>query len=276
MVARPGEIDRMGGSPCDARALHPRDPGGLMSPDPSVERDMAMASSHAGRVAGLLYLIVVVTGIFCLAYVPSQLVVAGDPQATVANIAASEFLFRLGIAAFLVMQVAFLFLPFTLYPLLEHAGRRTAVLMVVLAASSVPLGLSVLVHRLELLSLIADPDVSRMLGPDAVRSQAVLSLEAYRNGLHVTKLFWGLWLLPFGWLVVKSRLLPRILGVLLMLGCLGYLLQVFGALLMPGFADSAVAPYIGLPAAVGEIGTCLWLLVFGARRRSGDSPGSAL
>lgn len=225
--------------------------------------------SDTGRLAGLLYLIVVASGIFSLAYVPGQLVVVDDPQATLAKIVASESLFRQGIAAFLVMQVAFLLLPFALYPLLESAGRRAAVLMVVLAVSSVPLGLSALMHRLDLLSLLADPVVSRMLGPEQVRAEVVLSLEAYRNGLQVTKLFWGLWLLPFGWLVFKSRRLPRVLGVLLMLGCFGYLLQVFGGLLIPGYPGSAIAPYVPLPAAVGEIGTCLWLLVFGARRPAG-------
>ena len=225
--------------------------------------------SDTGRLAGLLYLIVVAAGIFSLAYVPGQLVVVDDPQATLAKIVASESLFRQGIAAFLVMQVAFLLLPFALYPLLESAGRRAAVLMVVLAVISVPLGLSALVHRLDLLSLLADPVVSRMLGPEQVRAEVVLSLEAYRNGLQVTKLFWGLWLLPFGWLVFKSRRLPRVLGVLLMLGCFGYLLQVFGGLLIPGYPGSAIAPYVPLPAAVGEIGTCLWLLVFGARRPAG-------
>lgn len=226
---------------------------------------MARASG-TGRLAGLLYLVVVASGIFSLAYVPGQLVVADDPQATMARIVASESLFRQGIAAFVVMQVAFLLLPFALFPWVESAGRRIAILMVVLAVTSVPLGLSALTHRLDLLSLLADPAVSRMLGPEHVRAEMVLSLEAYRNGLQVTQLFWGLWLLPFGWLAFQSRCLPRILGVLLMLGCFGYLLQVFGELLIPGYADSAIAPYVSLPAAVGEIGTCLWLLVFGVRR----------
>ncbi|MGH8061603.1 MAG: DUF4386 domain-containing protein [Pseudoxanthomonas sp.] len=235
---------------------------------------MAMTSG-TGRLAGLLYLIVVATGIFSLAYVPGQLVVADDPQATMTKIVASQQLFRQGIAAFLVMQVAFLLLPFALYPLLESAGRRAATLMVVLAVTSVPLGLSALVHRLDLLSLLADPVVSRMLDPGHVRAEVVLSLEAYRNGLHVTKLFWGLWLLPFGWLVFESRRLPRVLGVLLMLGCFGYVLQVFGDLLIPGYADSAIASYVPLPAAVGEIGTCLWLLIFGARRPLAKGPDEA-
>ena len=104
-----------------------------------------------------------------------------------------------------------------------------------------------------------------MLTPDQAQVAASLSLQAYRNGLQVTQLFWGLWLLPFGLLVVRSKRIPTILGIFLIVGCFGYLLQVFGDLLVPAYADSMLARYVPLPAAIGEIGTCLWLLVAGAR-----------
>ena len=90
--------------------------------------------------------------------------------------------------------------------------------------------------------------------------------KAYGNGLLVASLFWGLWLLPFGYLVVKSGYLPKLLGILLMLGCLGYMVNVFGELLVPRYSDTPVSSYARLPASVGEIGTCLWLLLIGARR----------
>lgn len=80
-------------------------------------------------------------------------------------------------------------------------------------------------------------------------------------------MFWGLWLLPFGWLVFKSGVLPKVFGVLLMLGCLGYAANVFGKLLIPGYAGMAVSNYATAPASLGEIGICLWLLVVGVRTR---------
>ena len=73
------------------------------------------AESRLARVAGLLYLVVVVTGIFSLGYVPSRLVVHGDVQATLERMAASEMLLRYGIASFVVEQVAFLLLAFALF-----------------------------------------------------------------------------------------------------------------------------------------------------------------
>ena len=207
-----------------------------------------------GRIAGALYLVVVATGMFCLAWVPSQL------GTDVADAAAHIGLFRAGIAAFMAMQVAFLLLPLALYRVLGDVDRRAATLMVALAAASVPIGLIALSHRMEALSLLD----SAAHATAAVDAAFAASLQRYGHGLRIASLFWGLWLLPFGWLVLRSARIPRVLGVLLMLGGIGYVVKVFGGL-MPDFADSAFARYATLPAALGEICSCLWLLAFGAR-----------
>ena len=216
-----------------------------------------------GRIAGALYLVVVATGMFCLAWVPSQL------GTGVADAAAHIGLFRAGIAAFMAMQVAFLLLPLALYQVLGDVDRRAATLMVALAAASVPIGLIALSHRMEALSLL---DSTAAHATAAVDAAFAASLQRYGHGLRIASLFWGLWLLPFGWLVLRSARIPRVLGVLLMLGGIGYVVKVFGGL-MPGFADSAFARYTTLPAALGEIGSCLWLLAFGAR--AGRVPSAA-
>lgn len=216
-------------------------------------RDSASCLRHDGRTAGALYLVVVLAGMFCLAYVPTQI------GATLAEASAHSGLFRAGIAAFLVMQVAFLLVPLALYRVLADVDRRAAVLMVALAAVSVPIGLIAVTHRLEALSLLQDADAG-----EVAQAAFAASLRRYGHGLRIASLFWGLWLLPFGWLVLRSARLPRVLGALLVLGGIGYVVSVFGGL-GPGFADSALANYATLPAALGEIGSCLWLLAFGAR-----------
>lgn len=223
------------------------------------------APRAAGRLAGALYLVVVVTGLFCLAYVPGQLTVVGNPRATLANIVASDSIFRMGIAAFLIMQIAYLLLPLALYRLFAPVDRTLALLMVALATIGVAVGLAALMHRIEALWLLTDPVASRTLAKAQIESAAIGALTAYRSGLQVAQLFWGLWLLPFGLLVLRSGWLPKILGALLVAGCFGYLVQVFGDLLVPSYAESQLARYVPLPAALGEIGTCLWLLVAGAR-----------
>lgn len=222
------------------------------------------AESRLARVAGLLYLIVVVTGMFSLGYVPSRLVVHGDPQATLERMAAFEPLLRYGIASFLVEQVAFLLLGFALYRLLRAVDPMVATVMVALVITSVPLALVSLVERLNLLSLLERGDVTH--ASDQLLGLARASLDAYRHGLLITSTFWGLWLFPFGFLVMRSRLLPRFLGVFLMIGCVGYVVDVLCSILLSGYSDMAMSDYMTLPAAIGEIGSCLWLLLVGVRR----------
>ncbi len=216
------------------------------------------------RLAGVLYLVVVVTGLFSLMYVPSQIAVSGDPHATANSIVANAPLFRAGIAALLIGQVAFLLLPFVLFKLLRHVNQNAAVLMVALAVVSVPVALVSLSNRLDALDILRGPNLQSQM-----QSQAMLYINAYGNGLLVTTLFWGLWLLPFGYLVIRSGFLPKLLGVLLVLGGLGYVIQVFWQILMP---DTSFPDLVLLPAAIGEIGICLWLLVAGVRKpQSGEA-----
>ena len=226
---------------------------------------------HA-RIAGLLYFIVVATGIFSLAYVPSQ-IDAGDAATTVRNIVAHESLFRLGIVSSLVCYTAFLLLPLALYRLLSAHGRQAAVLMVALAASSVSFSFANIGHRFDVLALLGNADYLNAFSTEQLQAQVMLSLQSYRHGILVSEIFWGLWLLPFGWLVFKSRLLPRALGVLLMLGCAGYLADFIGRVLVPEYAASGLGGYVRLPASLGEIGTCLWLLVMGAREAEKPATG---
>jgi hypothetical protein len=218
--------------------------------------------NKTARLAGALYLVVVLTGLFSLLYVPSKITVAGDPQATVGNILAHESLFRAGIAAFMVKQVAFLLLPLALFRLLRGVHEGAAALMVALAVVSVPIALVGLAHRLDALDILSGVH-GQALAADQLQSHAMLALRAYRNDMLVTTLFWGLWLLPLGYLILRSGFLPKILGILLLLGGIGYAVQVFGEVLLPG---TDLPGLLTLPASLGEIGTCLWLLVVGVRR----------
>lgn len=162
---------------------------------------------RGGRLAGALYLVVVLSGLFCLAYVPSR------TGATLLEARAQADLFRAGIAAFLLMQVAFLLVPLALYRVLADAGREAAVLMVALAVASVPVGLVAATHRMEALAL-----VQGSAEDGTAQAAFAAAMERYGHGLRIASLFWGLWLLPFGMLVLRSGRLPRLLGGLLVLG----------------------------------------------------------
>jgi hypothetical protein len=227
---------------------------------------MSMGDKIA-RTAGLIYLVVVVTGIFAELYVPSQIIVRGDALATANNVLASESLFRLGIVTGLISITAFLLLPFALYRLLERVDRNLAVLMVVLAVVSVPISLVNKAHDLDVLLLLSGADYLQAFTTEQLHVQVMLALKAAFNGAVVAELFWGLWLLPFGYLVFKSGFLPRILGILLMIGCFGYMTEALGRMLFPaGYAEAGISNFIIIPSALGEVGTCLWLLIKGARK----------
>lgn len=213
----------------------------------------------------MLYLVVVLTGIFSLAYVPSKLLVSGDAAATARNIVASESLFRLGIAGSLVCYTAFLFLPLALYKLLRPVQEDYAKLMVILAVVSVPISFVNVLNKFAALTLASGADDLNAIETARLQAQMMFHLDLYDSGILIVQVFWGLWLWPFGYLVFQSGILPKVLGILLMMGCLGYLINVTGHLLLPHYSETGISGYLRLPATLGEIGTCLWLLIMGAK-----------
>lgn len=207
------------------------------------------------RLAGLAYLAVVLTGLFALAFIPSALSLGADNRENVLLIADRQPLYRVGLLGLLLNQIAFILLPLTLWRLLARYGEAWAALMVSLALVGIPVALSALGLRLDALALLPD------------MAAAAAALDAGRNRMLIAMAFWGLWLFPLGLLVWRSGVAPRWLAALLMLGCLGYLAQVVTAFLAVETAASWDAA-VRLPAMLGEIGFCLWLLAFGGRIRA--------
>lgn len=222
-------------------------------------------NKKTAHLAGLLYFLVVLTGIFSLLYVPSQLIVSSDPAATVANIKSSELLFRSGILAGLLCYIFFLLLPFVLYKLFESINKSFAVLMVVLAIVSVPISFVNMTHKFDILALLNGAEHLGAFTPEQIQSRVMLSLKSYSYGNLVAQAFWGLWLFPFGYLVFKSGFLPKFLGLFLMIGSCGYFLDFAGRVAFSNYGDLWISDYMTIPASIGEIGTCLWLLIMGIR-----------
>lgn len=224
-----------------------------------------VTNKKKARIAGLLYLVVVLTGIFSLAYVPSKLIVWDNAATTVNQIVKSELLFRLGIMSSLICYVFFLLLPLALYKLFKPVNEGWAKLMVALAVVSVPISFVNILNKFAVLSLVKEVSQLKSLTNEDIQSQVMFYLNQYDNGILIVQIFWGLWLLPFGYLVYRSGFLPKIFGILLIAGCFGYLINFTGNFLVPNYAEIGIARYVSLPASLGEIGTCLWLLVMGAK-----------
>lgn len=234
------------------------------------------SNKKLARQAGLWYLVVVLTGMFSLAYVPARLIDWNDATATFNNLVAGQALFRLGIVSGLVCYTAFVFLPLALYRLLSPVHERLARLMVVLALVSVPISFVNLLNKLAALSLTGGDAYLSAWPREQLVSQVMFYLNQYDNGLLIVQIFWGLWLLPLGLLVFKSGFLPKALGVVLVLGCCGYLINFLGFSLFPQYAELGISAAVRLPASLGEIGTCLWLLIVGARSQQNDEEGIRL
>lgn len=227
-----------------------------------------MNTNRLSRWAGWVYLGVVLTGLFSLMYVPSKLLDYNDPAGTFQRVTASEFLFRSGIAAGLLCYGFFLILPLVLYKLFKPVNENMAALMVLLAIISVPMYFINVQHQFTALSLIHQPYPLKELATASLPDQFLAAIRRYDDGMRLIHIFSGLWLFPFGYLVFTSNFLPKALGLLLMLGCFGYLFNFFGRLLVPEYAALGIASYISLPASMGEIGTCLWLILVGAKEKS--------
>ena len=225
-------------------------------------------NKKTARIAGAIYLIVVLTGIFSLVYVPSKLIVWNNPAQTYQNIVASELLFRLGIFSNFICYVVFLILALLLYKLLREVNKNHAKLMVILVMVSVSISFLNTQNKLAVLTLIGKAGYLKVLSLGQLQSQVMFYLDNYYNGMIISQIFWGLWLFPFGYLVFRSGFLPKFLGVFLILGCFGYLVNAVGETLLPNYGESVISSYITLPASMGEIGTCLWLLIMGIKDES--------
>lgn len=220
------------------------------------------------RFAGLLYLILVISGIINLLYIPSQLVVRGNASLTLENIKNSELLFRFGIVSGIIAFLTFTILPLVLYKLLHKIDKNCAILMVIFALISVPISFVNILNKFSILTLISEKAYLQEMNIVELQTQVMLHLDYYNNGNQIAQIFWGLWLLPFGYLVYKSGFLPKILGIFLMLGCFGYLIEFFAHFLISDYNNSMVQTIVGIPSPIGEIGICLWLLIMGTNKIS--------
>ena len=188
-------------------------------------------TDKAARVAGAWYLSLAVTAPFGLIYVPRALIVAGNATATAGNIRAHEALFRLGIVADLSSVVLFIFLVLALYRLLSGVNGTRAAQMAALALVSAAVGFTNVLNNIVALTLFRGADSLAVFGQPQLDALGMSFLGLHHQGLVINEIFWGLWLLPFGLLVIRSGFLPRILGVLLIVNCFAYVAASLTSLL---------------------------------------------
>ena len=201
------------------------------------------------RLTGFMYFLLIPLGIFGIMYVPT-LVVDGDLTATVTNFRDNEGLFKLSIVAALLIQMVHIILVLMLYRLFVSVNRSVAKILVLLAMLGVPIALLNEVNHGAILLVLHNPGISN--------SFVMLFLGVHHYGVIIAGIFWGLWLLPMGYLVYKSNFMPKIIGITLMIGCFGYLADSFIYILEPSFGFQ-FAQFM----FIGEVMIAFWLLIMG-------------
>ncbi len=215
------------------------------------------------RVAGLLYLLVVLTGPFVLIYVPGKLFVPGDATATASNILAHEWLFRAHIVVGLVSELFFILVVLALYRLLKSVSEPLAGVMVILVLIDAPLAFLGVANEVATLTFVRGAGFLGVFDKPQRDALAMLLLNFDNQGVLVSEMFWGLWLLPLGVLVYRSGFLPRFLGGWLVINGLAYVTISITGLLSPQHLK--LISTIATPILFGEVAFMLWLLIMGVR-----------
>jgi hypothetical protein len=214
------------------------------------------------RVGGVLYLIIIVVGLFGEAFVRDRLVVSTDAAATASNIKSAESLWRFHIGAELLLLICAVALLMILFVLLKPVSRELAFLAVLFNLVSIGLEAAFVMYLLEALFPLGNSGYLKAFAPEQLYAMTNLSLKSHSYGFGVSLIFFGCFCLIVGYLIFRSGYLPKIIGVLMQIAGLSYLTNSFTLVLAPALANR-LFPAILVPAFVGEASLCLWLLVKG-------------
>jgi len=223
-------------------------------------------NKKTARMAGFLYLLYIVVSIFADVLGRSKLIVLGDAATTARNIIESAWQFRIGFVVDLVAALLFLLTAWALYVLLKQVNENLALLFLLLNLVGVAVwcvsDLFLITYQL----LLSGADYLKVFQADQLQALAMLFLYIYKNGFSgIAQIFFSAWLFPLGYLVFKSGFLPKILGIILMVECFGWLMYPIQFFLFPG---NEVLFYLSSAIGfIGEFSLALWLLIMGAKEQ---------
>ena len=226
--------------------------------------DTSISPKRLARIAGVLYLLVAIFSGFALLFVDRKIYVAGNATTTAGNLVAHSGLVRAGFVADLIQATLWIFLAMALYLLLKHVNRSAAGAMVVLVAIGTAIVCLNAVFRFESLRVATGHVGSAALGTAGSNALALLLLDTQHFGVLIAQIFFGLWLVPLGYLAYKSGLFPKALGVLLIVGGACYLVDTLALFLVPNFSKT-ISTAIIIPSTIAEISMVVYLLVVGVR-----------
>jgi len=214
------------------------------------------------RIAGVLYLVNIACGLFGEIFVRGHLVVAGDAAATAHRIMTSEFLFRCGIAGDLIMHISDVPMAVIFYVLLRPVSRDLSLLAALFGMLQTAILCANKLNLVAVLLLLGGSNYLRAFDSNQLQALASLSLALHEHGFGIGLIFFGVSCIVTGYLMFRSEYFPKALGVLQAIAGVSYLINSFAQILNPSLADK-MFPAIVLPAFIGELATCVWLIVKG-------------
>ena len=243
-----------------------------------METQMPASPKRLARIAGVLYLLVGIFGGFAEGFVEPRMYVAGNAATTAGNVVANAGLVRMGVVADLFNATVWIFLGLTLYLLLKHVNKSVARAMVVLVAIGASIVCLNTVFEFEGLRVATGAVNLAAFGTAGSNALVLLLLDTQHYGIFIAQIFFGLWLVPLGYLAYKSAgWFPKWLGVLLIVGGVCYLVDLLALFLVPDFGQQ-IHLFVGvIPSAIAEISMVLYLLVIGVKTVKPDArrPASA-
>ena len=178
---------------------------------------------NLARLTGATYLLMVPFGIIGILYLPNVIFVTDDMATTISNIVANKQMFHFSIFASLIVQLIQIILVLLLFKLLSHASKTAGILMIAFIIPAVSIAMLNEVSLLAISSLVSGAAYTASFTAEQIQGLVGLLFEMHQSGVFVAQIFWGLWLFPMGYLAYHSGYIPKIIGVLLMIGCFGYL-----------------------------------------------------
>ena len=230
-----------------------------------------ISNKNLARIAGLLYLVVIATGLFAEVFVRQALKVSGDALATANNIQSSEMLYRWGFVADLINFVCGLPVVLIIYYLFKTVNKfllQLALIFVVIQTSIIAVNL---LNQISPLLILSNDAYLKTFEPNQLAALSQLSLNIQGVGYAIGLVFFGIYCLLVGYVVFKSTMVPKFLGVLYILSGIGYLINSFTMLLSKGFANPLFT-YVAIPIFIGELSFCLWLLIKGVDNSNNFNP----
>jgi hypothetical protein len=235
------------------------------------ERIAEASPRSLAKIAGVFYLVNILTGIFAQGFVSDRLVVSGDAAATATNILTHESLFRLGFAVYLIEMACQVAVTVLFYYLLKPAGRSVSLLAACLSLVGIAIKTVSRLFYIAPLLVLGGASYLSVFNAEQLQALSLLLLKVNEQGAAIGLIFFGFYAVLKGYLIIRSTFLPRILGVLAILAGLGLLTFLH----MP--LGYRLFPYIAALGLLGAVPQILWLLVVGvnAERWKEQAAGAA-